>query len=198
MTKLKTIITALLIGTSSMATVAAAQPSSTVYEVGARDHRTTDNTIAGVNVDARFDARFGWNDGREIDPGYARRYPAPRPVYSVPTPGIACGPDGQPWAVVSDSVPANGDRQFINFVDSVPGGLRASALRLQLTRGSVYVYAIGVEFMNGRTTGIHPNAWMSARDGATAMVDLGGLKNVRRVVVYTAPGAHASYQLLGA
>jgi hypothetical protein len=195
MTKLKTFITALLIGTSSMATVAAAQPSSAVYEVGSRDHRTYSNYDDygyGVNVDARFDARFGWNDGREIDPGYVRRYPAPQPVYTEPTPGIACAPDGQPWAALTDTVDATGDRQFIHL-----SGAPLGALRLEMQRGSAYVIQIGVIFHNKRTTKLMVNRWMRAGD-ASDVLDFGRLRNVDGLVVYTADGGRGTYQIIGA
>ena len=188
MTKLKTIITALLIGTSSMATVAAAQPSSTVYEVGARDHRTYDNY--GINVDARFDARFGWNDGREIDPGYYRRLPPQRIV--TPTPGIACAPDGRPWAALTASIPAAGDHQVTRL-----GGVSVGALRLAMERGSAYVTHIDVQFTDGGESRTFVNRTIVAGETAN-IVALGGLRDVKRVAVYTADGRGAMYRLIGA
>jgi hypothetical protein len=178
MTKLKTMITALLIGTSSMATVAAAQPASVGYWSGPRDHRT--NTGYGYDrgydrdrdYDRDYDRDRDRDGDRDIDPGYFR--------------------NDHEWAALSEPVSAAGDRQFIHM-----NGARASEIRFQLEHGDVYIYEIAVELMNGRTQVQQVGRWMSARDDASETLELGGARSIKRVMVYTADGAHASYQILG-
>ncbi len=197
MTKLKTLITTILVATSSMAAVASAHPAPGYdggYSYNApRDHRTPDygyDEDGDARFDARYDARFGWNDGREVDPGYVRRLP-PQFV-GEHTPGIACAPDGRPWAALTDSIDAVGDRQFIHL-----SGAPLGSLRLEMQEGGAYVVQIGVIFHGGRTTKLMVNRWMRAGD-ASAILDFGRLRNVDGLVVYTANGGRGSYQIIGA
>jgi hypothetical protein len=177
MTKLKTFIAALLIGTSSMATVAAAQPSSAVYEVGARDHRSNSTFDNGyrANVAARFDARFGWNDGREVDPGYVRHYPP------------------QPQAVaLQSSVPVVGGQQETWLI-----GDRVGSLRIDVTRGAVFVSKIAVELGNGQMLLQQVNRTLTSRTSSDPLIDLAGVRDIRRVIVYTPNGGNgATYDIV--
>jgi hypothetical protein len=174
MLKLKTILTALLISSTSMAAVAAAQPASVVVEAGSRDHRTNDyNYNRGYDRDDDGDGAFDYR--RQIDPGFIRHG------------------ENHAWTVMTDDVSAAGDRQFIHL-----NGERAGAIRLDLERGSVYVYQIAVEDMNHKTTVVKVDRWMSAREDGTQLVELGARKDLNRVIVYTANGARASYRILAA
>ena len=194
MTKLKTLITTILVALSTTAAVASAHPAQGYdggsysygynYNAPSRDHRTPDY---GVNVDARF----SWNDGREVDPGYVRRYPEPQPVV-MPTPGIACGADGRPWTALTEQIDAIGDRQFVHL-----SGAPVGSLRLQMQDGGAYVIEIGVIFHGGRTAKIMVNRWMRAGD-STTILDLGRMRNVDGLVVYTADGGNGAYQIIGA
>jgi hypothetical protein len=187
MTKLKTIITAILIGTSSMATVAAAHPANG-YWSGARDHRTPQNNGYA----------YGYGYGRDIDPGYTYRRDDNDDDDYGNGDGYGYGYGDRPvegprWAAMSDSVSASGDRQFIHM-----NGARASTIRFDLQYGRVYIYEIAVEFMNGRTQVQQVQRWMQAGRDNTEILDLGGSHAIKRVMVYTADGERASYQILGA
>jgi hypothetical protein len=186
MLKLKTILTALLISSTSLAAVAAAQPASVVVEAGSRDHRTNDyNYNRGYDrdynggYDRGYD-RDGDDDGafdyrRQIDPGFIRHG------------------ENHAWTVMTDDVSAASDRQFIHL-----NGERAGAIRLDLERGSVYVYQIAIEDMNHKTTVVKIGRWMSAREDGTQLIELGARRDLDRVIVYTANGARASYRILAA
>jgi hypothetical protein len=171
--KWKTLITSILIGTSTMATAASAQSWG-----------------------------WSWQWGQSQQDAYTRHH-RPRaernPYYNrdrdYPSNGQYDYNNGnRQWQPLVGPIANQNDRQFINL--GADAG-RFSALRMDVLSGRVFVKQIGVELMNGQTTGIQVNRWMSARDDSSRVIDLGDRRAVRRVVVYTAGDTHAAYQISG-
>jgi hypothetical protein len=145
MTRLETILTALLIGSVSMATAAVAQP----------------------------DRGYDYGRGGEYAP-YGGQ-----------------GHHQRGWFALGQPVGATGSRQFINA-----NGQSARAIRLQMFRGKAYVQQIAVQLENGQTQVQQVGRWMSAHRDSNETIDLGFPSPVRRVIVYTAQGGSAAYQIL--
>ena len=169
--KIKTLITTILLGTSTMAAVASAHPAQSIYgeqsyasSSSARDHRTPRRrfTHAPSNV--------GW------------RY-----ISYADQPDVAPVPRAIPLA---DPMPIVGNEQRIALI-----GKRADAIRLQMLRGDVFVTEIVVELSNGQILVQPINRTLSARGSDAPVIDLAGPRDLRRVVVVTSGGMGAEYQL---
>jgi hypothetical protein len=171
MTKLKTLITTILLATSSMAAVASAHPAQVSYgessSYSARDHRT-------VRGNGRFDRApvygYTWSSN-----GAPERYaPAPLPAIAL-----------------SAVTPVVGPRQMISLV-----GQNASRLRLEVVRGTVFVDQIAVELTSGQMLVQPVGRTLDGRTDLAPLIDLAGRQDLKRVIVYTPNATSASYQIV--
>lgn len=96
------------------------------------------------------------------------------------------------WVTIADRYSADNDRQFI----AVNGEFRR--LRVEAVRGAPVIHKVAIEFQNDPNVQVHDiNARM--RDGQAETIDLnGGVRQVRRIVVYTEPGRGGAYSIYGA
>jgi hypothetical protein len=165
--KIKMLITALLIGTSTMASVAVAQP---VYRNDSSYHRRHD------------DGR--WNRGRanRVPRGYNDRGYNNDLRYN----------NGQ-WVTLVAPVPTVRDRQFITIG---PEQGRFDRVRLDMVRGDAFIQQIAVEYMNGRTQVVPINRRVDRRDGSVVIPLDGSERAIKRVIVYTDDRSRGAYTLM--
>jgi hypothetical protein len=129
------------------------------------------------------------------EPTYATHEPAYRePVRRAPHQPPPQRDDRRDsrWVTIADRYSANNDRQFI----AVNGEFRR--LRVEAVRGAPVIHKVAIEFQNDSNVQVFDiNARM--RDGQGQNIDLnGGVRQVRRIVVYTEPGQGGAYSIYGA
>jgi Ni/Co efflux regulator RcnB len=197
--KWTTLITALLIGSAGMSTVAAAQPSNgpEVYDRHRRmdrgdrdDYRDRDR-----DHDRRTDEGGRWDSGRSWFP----------PIQMPNGGSYDYNPYGTAYGVPQPAFTQTGFQPLVgpiaNFSDRANIHLGAQAgrfraLKLDVMRGNVFVQQVAVEFLNGQTQVIQVGRWMNDR-GEPVVIDLQGRRGINRVIVYTDGRARAAYELSG-
>jgi len=173
--KIKTLITTILFGTSTMAAVASAHPAQGFYgessSYSARDHRTG----YGSRFERGPDTSYAWTSD-----GYDARFA--QPEYRVST--------------LSNEIRAIGGQQETRFDGQ--GKPCVGQVSLAVTRGRIYVKEIAVQLANHQMIVQPVNRVLTSRDGDVPLVDLGGRADILRVIVYTPDQGGGAYQLLGA
>ena len=102
-------------------------------------------------------------------------------------------PGSRNWVVLMDRYSTSSDRQMIPLTNMRS---RFHQIWIQGERGAPYVYKVYVEFMNGTYQTLDINRRL--RPGQGVMMDLnGGMRALRRIVVYTEPEYGSSYSIFG-
>jgi hypothetical protein len=96
------------------------------------------------------------------------------------------------WRPLASEVSASSERQFIN-VENRAG--RFDRLVLEGARGAPLIERVAVQFEDRRTQVWNVNRRL--RRGAEATIDLGGRKDVNRIIVYTNPRYGGAYSVFG-
>jgi len=187
--KWKTLITSLLIASSSMATVAVAQPSANDPAVYNRHRRFERNPYYDRHQDRDRDrdrdSDQGWDSSRTwfpptvvpfvngYDDGYNQRY-----GYN----------DG--WQPLVAPVANLTSQQ-----EYALHGATYHAVRLDVMRGRLFIGKFLVEYENGQTQLLQVNRWVD--DGGEGLtIRLNGRRPIKRVIVYTPDGSsRAAYQI---
>ena len=169
--KFKTLITVMLLGTCSLATVAAADPPYNRDDAAYR-HRRPEPRFNRYDR-ARWDSGQGW---------------IPPQAY----PGYGYGDEDAWMPLYGKQVGTRFQHEL--FLTGTPNGLRA--VRLDAMR-PLYVEKILVEYVDGNKQLVQVNRWLGGRADSTFVIDLyGGRRNVNRVIVYTPQGAgNRSFEL---
>jgi hypothetical protein len=122
---------------------------------------------------------------RGVDEGYRRGEQGFRPYQRFNEPGD--------WRLVLDRYATSGNRQFI------PLGWhfgRFSRLRIEGAEGQPFVHKVAVFFMDGSEQVIDIERPLPAGTGVIVNLN-GGLRGIRRLVVYTQPDYQSSYTIMG-
>jgi len=173
--KLTMLITTLLIGASTMASVAVAQPtyapSSSPYYRGEYHHHRRANRVPPPYEQGGWTYRDGsyfpvpYDQGQGMSDGF-------RPVYG----NINYG-DGQ------REIRFDNERQ------------RFSALRID-PRDNLFVSKVLVTYADGRSDLIQVGRWVRARQDGGLQIDLDGRRRLNRVMVYTPGQRDVDFALL--
>ena len=171
MSKIKALITTLVLGSSSIA---------------AADSAFTFNAHAHVGIGAPVAAPpLGVVRDHRVEPAYAP---------PVVTPAFAPNPDRYrpAWVALSEPMMLRHNRTMIRL--ETPS--RYSQLRLQTTAGASYVTSVMIRFADGTRQEIAVNKWLDMR---SPMFDLAisNRSSIERVVIIGSTNRRASFQLFG-
>jgi hypothetical protein len=125
-----------------------------------------------------------------------RRYVDPRDqdlvCYDRSGRRVDLGPGFGRWRPLATEVSATSTRQFIN-IEARAG--RFDRIVLESTRGAPLIERVAVEFEDRRTQVWDVNRRL--RRDAEEVIDLGGRKDVNRIIVYTNPRYGGAYSVFG-
>jgi hypothetical protein len=97
------------------------------------------------------------------------------------------------WVPIAERSSATTERQFINVAGR---GGRFRCLLVEGVRGAPVIERVAVEFENRRTQVWDLNRRLMR--GADEVIDLGGPRRIRRIIVYTEPARRGVYSIYGA